>query len=565
MIPESGAAVREKPGSSPVNREFSPTCFRSEAFVTDEATGQTERVPLYQGEPMIFRLGKNWQGDGRRVRGVSFGHFIVITPVTFSRRGDPPVTPEACSDAAFRAHYFFRSRDDAGPVQGFAEHPNLSSSVIVLAGTTVFDDSEEGELFVGQPPDLTAPAMAWARVGEEGKKGWGENYRLNEASTLADVLDGREGRFFVRVYRQGSSVATDSVQFRYIECLRELRVNGAAYNPTTVLMPGSNGHSPANVEFVGKDNSPITAVRVMDGRHAFEIREGAVVWQPGSDATPMKFRVGRSANSSAKADVVVAPPWIWWRMVVPGAAPPPWAATTQQMTRNRFRRLASRDARLEISAPARERRLGVSFGKECGAMYTAKTEHSSRNRFTVPFTDFRYHTEINSRLLEDAVLRGNLGAVRADLIRIVADPAPTVVEFSAVPDRVGSGQPVVVRWNVANSEGVTVSILPDIGQVGGRGSREVWVEPPCVVAITLVCDGMQTISKEIAIRAARRDRNVVERPVAYAKSRAGWRQAKGFSPGEVAATAASTASLRVDRRRRSVHGTNVECLRKWMK
>ena len=204
-------------------------------MIEDDAGGQLERVPLYVDEPLVFRLGNDWQGEGRKVGGVRVGHFIVIAPAEWNRLGDAPVDPEICIDGGFRAHYFLRGRGES--VEGFAEH-GVSSSVVELEGDCVFDESEQGDLFVGEPPVLKAPGMAWARVGEEGRQGWGETYPLNGRS-LEDVLDGRQGWFFVRVYREGSGVAVDSVQFRYLADLRAIRLAGEAYTADTVLVPNA--------------------------------------------------------------------------------------------------------------------------------------------------------------------------------------------------------------------------------------------------------------------------------------------------------------------------------------
>ena len=66
-----------------------------------------EKVELYKDEsPLIFKLRKRWRGDGRRVRGISRGYFIVFALNEWERTGDPPITEEACSDGKFSAHYF---------------------------------------------------------------------------------------------------------------------------------------------------------------------------------------------------------------------------------------------------------------------------------------------------------------------------------------------------------------------------------------------------------------------------------------------------------------------------
>ena len=145
VVPAPGVVVRgetESP-SSGANGEFLPTAFRSVAQIEDEAGGQMERVSLYVDEPMVFRLGADWQGEGRKVGGVGVGHFIVIAPAEWTRLGDAPVDAEACVDTGFRAHYFFADRGDGQAVEGFAER-GVSSSIIALDGDRVFDESDQG-------------------------------------------------------------------------------------------------------------------------------------------------------------------------------------------------------------------------------------------------------------------------------------------------------------------------------------------------------------------------------------------------------------------------------------
>ena len=152
--------------------------------------GQELNMPLFDGNPLIFKMRKNWAGKGRKTSGITSGYFIVIAPDTWKRTGHAPVEPDSCTDAAFRAHYFYR---DATPpdenLDGFQEcdaFPNASG--IDLTGQRVSDDSEEGVLFVGAAPVLKSSRdIAWARVGEEAEHGWkGLNFEPAKPGNAAD-------------------------------------------------------------------------------------------------------------------------------------------------------------------------------------------------------------------------------------------------------------------------------------------------------------------------------------------------------------------------------------------
>ena len=129
-------------------------------------------LPLFEGEPLIFKLPKNWAGEGRRTSGITSGHFIVIAP---NANGNGRVTRQSkpmamCTDPAFRAHYFHRDAnvpdETAGGFHEWAGSPVATG--IELIGRNIYDDSDHGMLFVGDPPDLKpSPGIEWARVGEE--------------------------------------------------------------------------------------------------------------------------------------------------------------------------------------------------------------------------------------------------------------------------------------------------------------------------------------------------------------------------------------------------------------
>ena len=549
VVPGPGFVARGKSGRLGANGEFCPTEFRNEAVVQNAAGYPVACVPLFGGAPMIFSLGTDWQGEGRKVGGVGIGHFIVIVPAEWTRLGDPPVEPEACLDPDFCAHYFFRSHGYGQP-EGFVEY-GVSSSVIRLDGQRVFDASDQGELFVGKPPVLKATGMDWVRV--ESGHGWGRILRLDGDLSLAEVLDGRQGWFFVRVYREGESTQVDSAHFRYAAHLREVRVAGHAYSADTVLTPEPGGHAPVDLELLGEGETRIAPVCATDGAHDFEVRGGVVECPPDPDASPLRCRLDGKPRG---VDVVVDLPRVWWRLATPGKREQPWADTAQKMTREQFRTLASRGTEIQIRVPARTRKLRLGFGEDGGVSYRARRD-GRRALCAVPLEHFEDHAEIDHRLFRDAVLGARCGTATVGLIRVTADPPPRIASFSVEPGRVSPGDPVIVRWAVERCEGVAVSVEPGIGPVSPEGTREIRLADAAVVTITLAAAGMEDRVESLLI-----DMNETT-PVA--STGIGRRRAKGFSPGEVAAvTGAAGLPIRVDRRRRSVHQINVVSLERRM-
>lgn len=539
--------------------EFRATQFGKSVVIEDMAGGPAEELPLFAGEPLVFRLGNDWQGDGRKVGGVGIGHFVAIAPTAWTRLGDVPVEPEPCVDEGFRAHYFHRGRDDR-PVDGFAEH-RVSSSVIDLVGERVFDASDQGELFVGRPPALKAPGMAWARVGEEGTRGWGETFRLDEGRSLGEVLEGREGWFFVRVYREGVGAEADSVQFRYLADLRGIRVAGDTYADDALLVPPAGGYRTVNVEIACAEESEASVTEASSGTVELEVRGGAVVCPPDPDLEEVRCRV---EGPRGGVDVVVELSRVWWCLAGAGRAPRSWRSAAQMVTRDEFRRLAFAGTEIWIHVPPGLRRVGVGFDDDSRIDHRARKD-GARYRCVVPLAHYLDHSQIDRRLFREAVLAGHFADSQAGLVHVAAEPPPRVADFSVAPDGVSAGDVVVARWAVENCEGVAVAVGPGVGPVAAEGNCEIRIEHPMVVTLTLSAPGMEEVVVErvIEVRNARPADD--EQLVARARATGGWRTAKGFSEGELSAIPGTEdLPLRVDRRRRSVHGVNVVSLERWM-
>lgn len=562
MVTGPGVVVRgdEEDQSARPTEEFGPSAFRSVVLIEDDVGGQVERVPLYADEPMVFRLRNDWQGEGRKVGGVGVGHFIAIVPAEWTRLGDAPVDPESCVDGGFRAHYFFGERGDRQAVEGFVEHA-VSSSVIDLVGKRVFDESDQGELFVGDPPVLKAPGMAWARVGEEGTQGWAETYRLDRGRSLKDVLDGRQGWFFVRVYREGRGVEVDSVQFRYLANLREIRMAGEAYTADTVLVPTPRGHTTVEVEIVSAGDLGVEVTNATDGARHFESQRGAVACPPNPEMKQLCCRVDGKRGS---VDVVVGLPRVWWQLVTPGEPLKPRRDLNMTVTREEFRQLASVGAEIWIDVPEHVSRVSLGFGDESSITYPAPKNGWRRN-CAVPIAHYLDHAQIDRRLFRNVVLRAHCTGSAFDLIEVAADPPPRIVDFSSAPCRVSPDDAVVVRWAVENCEAVSVSLAPSVGLVDPVGSCKIRIEHATVVTLTLSAPGMESIVEERVINVEAPKPANSKQPVACAKALGGWRHAKGFSLGELEAVMGTQRlPLRVDRRRRSLHAVNVASLERWM-
>ena len=439
--------------------------------------GQKHILPLFEeGKPLIFKLPKNWTGEGRRTSAITSGHFIVIAPIKWQRTGHVPVEADGCADPEFQAHYFYRdlavSDQDPG---GFGDGAGcLAATGITLTGRDIYDDSNDGLLFVRDPPELECSnAIEWARVGEETKQGWGKNFRPDKES-LSDVMDGREGRFFLRVYGQDRRML-DSVAFRYVRDLRQINVNGTKYVEDMVLMPGKKGYPLTKISLVGTKGS--TRFPTLPPQAQQTIAPSCeILVPPCPDADHIAFRLGSGVDDT---NIVLDLPRIWWRLENGSADPDPWRDTPFDMTREEFRNHAYADARLSILSK-RHSSVRAGFDDRLDQPYSRKIKDS---RIVIPMAYFADHAQIDGRLNEEANFCVEWAGEKLPLIRVAADRVPEILTFTSNPPSINAGQKTILKWTTRNTQGVRAFIEPAIGSVDSNGSLR--IEPAASMQFTL--------------------------------------------------------------------------------
>ena len=519
--------------------------------------GRRDEFPLFDGTPPIFKLRKNWKGDGRKVGGMTSGHFIVIAPKEWHRRGDVPVEPEGCTDPGFVAHYFFRGKGDSlENVTGFEECAvPLTTSSFDLIGNHVFDDSEEGELCIGPAaPDLRlSPGIVWVRVGEEKPKGWGETFRPAE-KTLARVLEGRQGQFFLRVY--DDSKLRDSGEFRYFAGLQSILVDGAHYSETSLLVPPSTGHSPTEIRFVGAEGKLVHPRLETGGPWATVRADGTVVIKPHPDGDALSCILG-SDDDGVHVDIVL--PRIWWRMKRSDGEHEEWRDTPLVMTRQEFRDSAYANEAIRLRLPAPLSSVNVGFDEESDRAYRRAKEG---REVEIPLTDFVDYSQIDRRLNDDALFNVRCRGTVLSLIRVSADPVPTIDSFTCEPTQIDAGETATLSWKTRNAEPGDVVIDPGGESVAPNGSLPVTPSEPTPFTLRLSAPGMDDVTKALTLTVR------IQPPKSFPRVKGGnggYRRGKGFSPGEVRAAGLTVAyaarlSFPVDRRRRSTHQVNLDTI-----
>ena len=528
--------------------------------------GKHVELPLYKEKPLIFKLRTNWKPPGRLVSSITNGHFLVIAPADWKRTGPCSVEPAGCVDRSFLAHYFHRGKNESlDDIGGFQEYDlSLMHPQIALEGKTVFDDSEEGILFGGSdPPRLRLKGgVVWARVGEESSNGWGRNFKPTE-QMLAEVLDRREGRFFLRIFDKTSS-RSDSCQFRYKRDLKEIRVNDDTYTEHTILAPSSTGHHPATVRFIGTDGAVIVP-SLPTGTTRAHVTNGCLIADPHPDGDVVQCSLN---SKSGSVDIALHLPRIWWRLESDASKPDDWRATPATLTRQQFQEYADSDTVLRVRLPRRFKSVGVGFDGDLEQKYYPKaTEGGSCASLAVLLLHFRYHMQIDQRLHEDAFLNVEFGDTILPVVRIVHDPLPMITSFSSDPPTILAGEQATLHWAARNTDACSASITPDVGPVEPTGSAVVAPSTTTAYTLALTTPGLGDMAKTVNVFVNLPSR-IFEELIARVRQPHGtWRRGKGFSYGEIWAAGTTVAhaksrTIPVDRRRRSIHLANVDTIRR---
>ena len=537
-------------------------------------------IPLFsEGSPLIFKLSKNWKGEGRSIKQITKGHFIVIAPKQWRRKGNAPVESGGCAnDEKFQAHYCYQDEaDDENAGCRFDEWNASPAQGIKLTGRHIFDDSDEGMLFVNASPNLEPlPQCGWARVGEEtkdGKNGWAKDFQLGEKS-LSEVLSGREGRFFLRVYDSQTGLRFDSTEFRYLRDLQRISVNGAEYNKETVLIPEEGGYPDTEVSLIGTDGSRLIPERSPEAPQTVT-SSGVIRVPPHPGADRLELSVGA-------VNIIINLPRIWWRLSgddpVSSDDPGKWRDQPFKMTRREFQGYAYSDVNVCLHLPQgdKERDKSVSVGFDGEWSQTYKRE--------IPLSHFADHTQIRQRLNIDAYFNIEWAGQELRLIRILADPMPEITSFTAQPEAIPAGGEVTLSWTTCNADDIRMVIEPAIGAVKSNGTRTVRpaattqyrlkldVPGDDVVScpVTVIVDppsrpGRQKPARDYDEYGRRRSKSSRQRAAQVKYQRKRWRAGKGFSLYEIREAGLTVeqvaARFTIDRRRRTSHPCNIETIR----
>lgn len=418
-----------------IGDEFVLPSFVGTVTITYE-DGDNHKEELFVDRPLVFKLPRNWEGIGRRVRGITKGHYIVIVPKEQPWSIADPVEAEPCRDRNFIARYVFKG-DNSEIEAGSFDRSGLGllDRSFNLVGDTVYDDHDHGVLFVGIPPELHCSSeIVWARIGQEERDGWGENFKPDERS-IGEILDGREGRFFLRLYElhNGRTRLQDSRDFRYHSGLQEILVNNEPFSDGRVLAPSNAGHSETIIEFVRFDGGLLPPIADTVSEQASIGPEGRVVVAAHADADRVSCCL---PSHRGQVETVINLPRIWWRLASHNQEPGQWVDVPIEMTRKGFRQQAEVGVAICVKLPRHVASVSVGFDGDEGQVHRPQKPGEEAE---IPLSAFSGYTQIDHRLEEDALLKAQSGDIVLTLIRVTADPAPKI------PDSGSKGSSIVNR------------------------------------------------------------------------------------------------------------------------
>lgn len=356
----------------------------AEPIVIRTADNSEESISLAGDKYLIFKTGKNWaEGAGRQIKYFTKGFFIVIAPKNWNREDMPSVEKSACSDIMYLAHFFEVDSTNQSDTKFFEECkiPPLRKKIF-LEGASIHDDSEQGLLYIKQPPKIRDTSeIVWVRVGEEGPgpKRWkGSNFKIKERS-LEKLLVDRCGRFFIRVYNTKSEMI-DSDEFRYCPDLREILVDNKPYDPETLLPPLPKGYEPSKLEFMGKDDQHLSCLRKNGATNGTPQKSPKAIEPfPDDDKTTWTLETERG-----QVEVVINLPRIWWRLEPSDEGG--WHDKPIKMTRENFRSQSLIDTKIMLIAPSHIKNIKAGFDNDLDRKIPIKEG--------VPFTAFVHYNQI---------------------------------------------------------------------------------------------------------------------------------------------------------------------------
>jgi len=323
-----------------------PVSYRTRSWQLKSITGKVRvdqkgvlnEVTLGEDPFLIFKLTGSNLSQGRYVKSISAGMYLVIVPQDWERHSDwepAPVESEYVVIDGFRAHYFLLehglSKDivfntgSGNPIHIRTEQPRFE-----LVGNRYDDGSEDiGPLFLQAPPRIQASnTQLWARistvvVGEEGpgRGRWRASFKpipeSREQPLPSEIIKREASWFFLRFYNDNNDLV-DSLDFRFVKGLEKLVLS--APSP----LPGPKGHTTAVAEFC--HNPDYIVLPLCETAKSLRIthreRKTTVEIPPEPHFDYTEWEIGPRDGPKVKVSILVER--VWWALGLEDRKPEQW-------------------------------------------------------------------------------------------------------------------------------------------------------------------------------------------------------------------------------------------------
>lgn len=381
----------------------------------DDTVDRIQLADASMDSPLFFRMRRNWEGKGRLVGKPSAGYIVAIAPRDYVDEWDDveaAIEPEDCVDRNFQARFLFLKGTPPGAI-----------TQMRLEGTTLCDDSDiahHGKLYIGAPPKLSVDPQIGAAViveetGVRADNKWVQDFQPHNQS-IASALDGREGRFSVRTYQDGTRHETRT--FRYFPSLRHITIDGNPHTENIAAFPdkGDGTHRAIELQFVSNGGGllrPTSATATsagVDEPGELQIAGAGIVTVP-----PLPSIQAVKCEFPNRASIALAMPRVWWRKTDENGAGGDWSGALFSIPRNEFASLLK--TRLEIKMPPWVRTVFMGFGDKTDSEVPA-----IQGKASVELIAFANVEELEGTLEEDLFLNIRINGQSAPIVRVLADP-----------------------------------------------------------------------------------------------------------------------------------------------
>jgi small subunit ribosomal protein S9 len=377
---------------------------------SDEGTPQETKIELGQERYLLFKLVGQDLDQGRLVRSLTAGSYLVVVPDNWERdealSGQSPVMPQPMSLPGYKAHFF--DLDKSGDQKIAFRLPDGKQLIIKekvlqfeLIGRQLTDASEYmGPLFGEEPPQIRASdAQVWKGIKKiviweesKGRGRWRKEFSPNQGQKEQDLPSElkarRSGWYSLRFYDADDNLL-ESLDFRFIAALK--KINAQQLSP----LPSADGHKAVLVEFIHESDCILQPLDTST-KIKIEGKPDRTILTIPPDPTYDLSRWSVCSENGPAVEVVVLVERIWWALAEEGNAPSDsdWTDKLLELSREDF--AATSNKALWLRLPKRrwvDKVLG-GFERSKARAYKVKVEE---NTVIITLRDYGDSPEVENK------------------------------------------------------------------------------------------------------------------------------------------------------------------------